>query len=399
MHWTVHLEGGPRRVNHAAVSVDDKVFSFGGYCSGEDYEIRRPMDVHVLDTEMFRWRSLSVPSVEDPQYYETPYQRYGHTAVVHSGKAYVWGGRNDSDGASSVLHEFDPATNRWARVKVSGLVPPSRDGHSACVIGDEMIVFGGFEEEFQRFSQETFIFNFKTRIWREIKAWGTAPPWRDFHTATAIGSRMYIFGGRSDQLGQFHSNREIYYDKVKYLDLEDMAWHEPQVFGNPPTGRRSHSAWSYNGKLYIFGGYSGMVNQHFDTIYEYNPVSSVWRVIATAGKGPKPRRRQCCVVCKDKMFLFGGTAPIDGKSPIMLSSPNFTDDAALYMSERNLIDLSDLFVLDFSPSLKTLSCLAVLKNRLHESHDPTHLPWDLRLELQAMILPNRITGARIEVFG
>uniref|UniRef100_A0A8C2TVI3 Uncharacterized protein n=1 Tax=Coturnix japonica TaxID=93934 RepID=A0A8C2TVI3_COTJA len=38
LRWAVHLEGGPRRVNHAAVAVGHKVYSFGGYCSGEDYE-------------------------------------------------------------------------------------------------------------------------------------------------------------------------------------------------------------------------------------------------------------------------------------------------------------------------------------------------------------------------
>ena len=48
--WMVHLEGGPRRVNHAAVAIDDKIYTFGGYCTGEDYDNTRPMDVHVLDT-------------------------------------------------------------------------------------------------------------------------------------------------------------------------------------------------------------------------------------------------------------------------------------------------------------------------------------------------------------
>ena len=50
MHWTVALEGGPRRVNHAAVAVNNKIYSFGGYCSGEDYSIQRNIDVHVLNT-------------------------------------------------------------------------------------------------------------------------------------------------------------------------------------------------------------------------------------------------------------------------------------------------------------------------------------------------------------
>lgn len=49
LRWTVHLEGGPRRVNHAAVAVGHKVYSFGGYCSGEDYETMRQIDVHVFN--------------------------------------------------------------------------------------------------------------------------------------------------------------------------------------------------------------------------------------------------------------------------------------------------------------------------------------------------------------
>lgn len=50
LRWSVHLEGGPRRVNHAAVAVGHKVYSFGGYCSGEDYETLRQIDVHVFNT-------------------------------------------------------------------------------------------------------------------------------------------------------------------------------------------------------------------------------------------------------------------------------------------------------------------------------------------------------------
>ncbi|CDR00736.1 unnamed protein product [Oncorhynchus mykiss] len=48
--WTTHLDGGPRRVNHAAVSMGHKVYSFGGYCSGDDYETLRQIDVHVFNT-------------------------------------------------------------------------------------------------------------------------------------------------------------------------------------------------------------------------------------------------------------------------------------------------------------------------------------------------------------
>ena len=49
LRWTVHLEGGPRRVNHAAVAVGHRVYSFGGYCSGDDYETLRQIDVHIFN--------------------------------------------------------------------------------------------------------------------------------------------------------------------------------------------------------------------------------------------------------------------------------------------------------------------------------------------------------------
>lgn len=49
MHWTVHIEGGPKRVNHAAVVVGRTIYSFGGYCTDENYSTQRPIDVHILD--------------------------------------------------------------------------------------------------------------------------------------------------------------------------------------------------------------------------------------------------------------------------------------------------------------------------------------------------------------
>lgn len=50
LHWIQQVEGGPRRVNHAAISVRDRfIFSFGGYCTGEDYFTIDKLDVHIFD--------------------------------------------------------------------------------------------------------------------------------------------------------------------------------------------------------------------------------------------------------------------------------------------------------------------------------------------------------------
>ena len=55
MEWTIHIDGGPRRVNHAAVCVGDRIFSFGGYCTGDNYRDQTPIDIFVLDTRTYRY--------------------------------------------------------------------------------------------------------------------------------------------------------------------------------------------------------------------------------------------------------------------------------------------------------------------------------------------------------
>lgn len=37
---------------------------------------------------------------------DVPYMRYGHTAVLLEDTIYIWGGRNDTEGACNVLYAF-----------------------------------------------------------------------------------------------------------------------------------------------------------------------------------------------------------------------------------------------------------------------------------------------------
>lgn len=63
----------------------------------------------------------------------------------------------------------------------------------------------------------------------------------------------------------------------------------------------------YNGKIYIFGGYNGLLDLHFNDLHCFDPVKNVWHLVETRGTSPKARRRQSCIVIGKKMYLFGGT--------------------------------------------------------------------------------------------
>ncbi|XP_060781038.1 kelch domain-containing protein 3 isoform X2 [Neoarius graeffei] len=314
LRWTVCLDGGPRRVNHAAVAVGHKVYSFGGYCSGEDYETLRQIDVHIFNT----------------------------------------------------------GSHRWWTPKVTGTVPGARDGHSACVLNRDMYIFGGYEQLADCFSNDIHKLDSITMCWSLIKATGTPARWRDFHSATIIGRKMFVFGGRADRFGPFHSNNEIYCNKIKVFDTETNSWLNTPTNQIQPEGRRSHSAFTYNGELYIFGGYNARLDRHFNDLWKFNPEAFSWKKVEPKGKFPCPRRRQCCCIVGDRIILFGGTSPCVEQG---------------MGDEFNLMDHSDLYILDFCPNLKTLCKLAVIQYSLEQSG----LPHDIRWELAAMTTNSTIS--------
>lgn len=163
------LEGGPRRVNHAAVAVGHRVYSFGGYCSGEDYETLRQIDVHIFNAVSLRWTKLPPvrPAVRG-QVPVVPYMRYGHSTVLIDDTVFLWGGRNDTEGACNVLYAFDVNIHKWSTPRVSGTVPGARDGHSACVLGKTMYIFGGYEQLADCFSNDIHKLDTSTMTWTLI---------------------------------------------------------------------------------------------------------------------------------------------------------------------------------------------------------------------------------------
>ncbi|XP_025274611.3 kelch domain-containing protein 3 isoform X2 [Canis lupus baileyi] len=350
LRWTVHLEGGPRRVNHAAVAVGHRVYSFGGYCSGEDYETLRQIDVHIFNAVSLRWTKLPPvrPAIRG-QAPVVPYMRYGHSTVLIDDTVFLWGGRNDTEGACNVLYAFDVNTHKWSTPRVSGTVPGARDGHSACVLGKTMYIFGGYEQLADCFSNDIHKLDTSTMTWTLICTKGNPARWRDFHSATMLGSHMYVFGGRADRFGPFHSNNEIYCNRIRVFDTRTEAWLDCPPTPVLPEGRRSHSAFGYNGELYIFGGYNARLNRHFHDLWKFNPVSFTWKKIEPKGKGPCPRRRQCCCIVGDKIVLFGGTSP----SP----EEGLGDDF-------DLIDHSDLHILDFNTSDMSFEELLELQSQV-----------------------------------
>ncbi|CAF0948628.1 unnamed protein product [Rotaria sordida] len=392
MYWIQCIENGPRRVNHAAGALDDFIYSFGGYSHKEDYTRITPIDIHICNTHTLKWYLLPKPQLDDSQYNVTPFSRYGHTVVVYKRKFYLWGGRNDRPVPCNRLFCFDPKSRQWSLVSIVGdFVPSPRDGHSACIINDRMYIFGGFEDHTQQFSNDLFYFDFNTSSWHlhQPKIGDVIPQWRDFHSATNLDGQMYLFGGRFDRIEPQQITQTIYDDRLYIFNPEHNSWSLVTAMGEIPCGRRSHSAFVHDGKLYIFGGYNNVIGSHFNDLHEFNPLTLLWRRIKAYGIGsPVPRRRQCCLVIHDRMYMFGGTSPI--------STSTFTNRSneiqEIDVLRTTLYDQSDLYVFDFAPTLKTLCLLFLAKQRININILSKKFHQEYQLFTQSTLIRQRSTG-------
>jgi N-acetylneuraminic acid mutarotase len=119
---------------------------------------------------------------------------------------YLIGGSNDLNSNNSFFF-LDLKTFKWEVIKERAFqgnpenIPSSADEHSAVVLNDNMILFGGFFNG-ERIN-ETYIFNFSNNEWRKVNTVGTERPCPRAGHASIIYSNqesdyMYVFGGKGE---------------------------------------------------------------------------------------------------------------------------------------------------------------------------------------------------------
>lgn len=139
---------------------------------------------------------------------------------------------------------------------------------------NSLIVYGGVVVNVARFSKlsdRMFVFQLDDLHWTEIHyprmqlRDAYIPRERAFHTATVLGNYMVVFGGYTHR----HNKEEICYDNQMYLyHLRCHTWINSDVLGMNPTQRYpkkqgvfAHAAAVRNDNtLLIVGGYHGNVN-------------------------------------------------------------------------------------------------------------------------------------------
>ncbi|XP_022090768.1 uncharacterized protein LOC110979356 [Acanthaster planci] len=146
----------------------------------------------------------------------TPTGRRGHTAVVWCGGMHVYGGYVDLKGSSNELWTLDFETRWWhLSVDAQGENSPSpRHWHSAVIHEGNMWVYGGLNN--LQPLRDLWKWNFESRQWTRIRG-RQSPGFLHGHSAVRVANSMMIFGGE-DSEGEYRN-------ELWKFNFGSTSWH------------------------------------------------------------------------------------------------------------------------------------------------------------------------------
>lgn len=146
----------------------------------------------------------------------------------------------------------------------------TRDEHSTILVGDNMVVFGGFA--FGQRSNEIFKYNITQNTWSKMMpATDVAPCPRAGHSAVnfvdgAHGDSMIIFGGKDDENNKLND--------VWKFSFATREWKELSCDGSPMP-RSGHTAQVYKNYMIIYAGIFEVCKELND-LHIFDMVNGKW---------------------------------------------------------------------------------------------------------------------------
>ncbi|XP_046584084.1 uncharacterized protein LOC124291194 [Haliotis rubra] len=207
--WRYHLGSGtwerltyrgtslPHLQGHTIVSHKRMLLIFGGeFSAGTE----PPLWIFNID-QLFLHKPCTDVTVPQPT------SRRDHSAVMHCGIMYIYGGFVDLRGSSSELWGYHADEDYWQFISpASAEMPGGRHGHSSVMHCNSMWMFGGLCD--LTLKADLWSYHFLSQKWQRIKTVQGPPPMTG-HTADVVRESMVVVGGENQ--GQLYSDVWLFY--------------------------------------------------------------------------------------------------------------------------------------------------------------------------------------------
>ena len=239
------------------------------------------MSIWALDLEKLEWNKITQNSQTN--------NRFGHTSIIYQNKIYLFGGRTKYGNSfvSPGLEIFSLNDKNYINHdSEGGIIPEPRKNHIAELVGNQMLIHGGINENNQVVG-DCYYLNLTQLKWGACPIIRTTPSPRLYgHSSVLVlpkeyyasnklsifnypdvefaNSRIkekgiYIFGGKTKEDGGL--SNKIW---ILLLGNKKLKWYNPDVKGKPPSQRYFHSMSYYDkgNMLIVHGGRNDGVSEN-----------------------------------------------------------------------------------------------------------------------------------------
>lgn len=212
----------------------------------------------------------------------------------------MFGGYDGRKNHNSLL-TFDILTQEWSTIVVQGDVPPGRNGHSATLAVDKIVVIGGWLGSGPLAAQDVWILdvaNPNCISWECLEIKGEPPGPCNMHSADFLENKNEVFVFRG-------GNGREYLNDLHALNVKTKIWRTVNPSGQPPQQRANHSSAVISHELFIFGGWNG--KERLNDLYILDSETETWSAPSISGILPHPRAGMSLTALRGRLYLFGGS--------------------------------------------------------------------------------------------
>ena len=208
---------------------------------------------------MITWSAFAHSDVWNPQI-------KNHTVVFLDGhRVLLFGGYSVGSTNCNKVYVLDINTQIWTEIQTTGTSPSRRNGHSAVIIGNKMVVIGGWDSSTTVASADIFQLGFDTWTWSK---WSVELS-SNMCTAAYTQGLIYIFRGGDGQ---------NYYNDMYTIHPTTFELKTVETQGTSPSVRANYASVILNDCMYIVGGWDG--TKRFDDMYRFHIPSCTWELMA-----------------------------------------------------------------------------------------------------------------------
>ncbi|KAI9834447.1 MAG: hypothetical protein M1826_002601 [Phylliscum demangeonii] len=193
-----------------------------------------------------------------------------------------------------------PSGMYWSKAPCYGYDHNALRAHTATLVGSSIFVFGGCDA--RACFNDLYVLDADCMSWTAPDCTGDGPPVLRAMTATAVGKKIVIFGG---------GDGPAYYNDVYVLDTVKLRFSRPKISGSQPSRRRAHTACLYKHGIYVFGGGDGAKALNDIWRLDVSDTSKMtWRLISSLSKSsgrPTARGYHTANMVGSKLIIFGGS--------------------------------------------------------------------------------------------